>query len=357
MESKKTEHLNHLLNLTINNKASDLHLLAGYQPTLRVNGELYPIAGEAILGEDGVRDLIMLLLKERKDRFLREKELDFSYSFKGGEFRVNVYHQQGLPAASLRFIRAKIESLSELNLPETLKIVTEWQQGFVLVTGPTGHGKSTTVAALLEEINRSRRAHIITVEDPIEYRIKPVKAIISQREIEIDTLNWSRALRSCLREDPDVVFIGEMRDLETIQAALTIAETGHLVFSTLHTNSAAETIDRIIDVFPSGAREQVRAQFANALGMVISQRLIPSDNSGRIPAIEILTSTAAVKTAIREGKTHMIDNIIQTSGELGMCLLENSLASLVRQGKISPERAKAFAIRRTELIRMLRQKQ
>jgi len=355
MEDQAKKHLERLLQLTVNNKASDLHLLAGYQPTLRINGELYPIAGEAVLDNQKVSALVFSLAGVRKERFLREKELDFSYSFASGEFRVNIYYQQGVPAASLRFIRSEVASLAELNLPETIKTVVGWQQGLVLVTGPTGHGKSTTVAALLEEVNRSRRSHIITIEDPIEYRIKPAKSIVSQREIEVDTLDWSRALRSALREDPDVVFIGEMRDLDTIRAVLTIAETGHLVFSTLHTNSAAETVDRIIDVFPSGTREQIRSQLANVLGMVISQRLVPMMQPGRIPAVEILTSSAAVRTAIREGKTHMIDNIIQTSAEAGMRLLESSLAQLVREKKISSETAQAFALRSKELTRLLRQ--
>ena len=346
--------LNRLLELAINNHASDLHLLVGYQPILRVNGELFPISGEEVLSGPEIDGLISSLLGERKKRFLEEKELDFSYSFKNWEFRVNVYFQQGFPAASLRLIPSKINSLAELNLPSSLAKVAEWRQGFVLVTGPTGHGKSTTVAALLEEINRKRRVHIITIEDPIEYRLKPEKAIISQREIQVDTRGWRRALRSSLREDPDVVFVGEMRDLETIRAALTIAETGHLVFSTLHTNSAAETVDRIVDVFPPVAREQVKIQLANVLRMVISQRLVPTGRTGRVPAVEILLSTPAVRTAIREGKTHMIDNIIQTSREVGMCLLEHSLAGWVKQGRISLETAKAFSLRPNELLRMLR---
>lgn len=257
-------------------------------------------------------------------------------------------------AASLRFLSSHILSLKDLNLPETLKSVTSWRQGFVLVTGPTGHGKSTTVAALLEEINQNRNGHIITIEDPIEYRLHAQRCLVSQRELGEDTLSWAGALRSCLREDPDVVFVGEMRDLETISAALTIAETGHLVFSTLHTNSAAETIDRIIDVFPAEGKAQVRLQLANVLGAVISQRLVPTIKPGRVPAVELLFSSMAVKTAIREGKTHMVDNIIQTSSELGMMLLESSLAALVKKGIVDKETAERFAIRKGELVRNLR---
>lgn len=355
MEKEGEKKLTRLLQLTINNRASDLHLVAGYPPILRINGELFPIAAEPPLTNETVSELIFSLLGKRKERFLKEKELDFSYSFgEKGEFRVNTYFQQGSMAASLRYLASQILSLEELKLPPILREITHWRQGFVLVTGPTGHGKSTTVATLIEEINKNRRAHIITIEDPIEYRFVPKKSLISQREIEQDTLSWNKALRSCLREDPDVVFIGEMRDLETISAALTIAETGHLVFSTLHTNSAAETVDRIIDVFPAQTKDQVRLQLANVLGAVISQRLIPTIKPGRVPAVEILFSTMAVKTAIRERKTHMIDNIIQTSSELGMCLLEGSLAGWVKKGIVERKVAEAFAIRKGELVRNLR---
>jgi twitching motility protein PilT len=344
-----------LLDLVVNNKASDLHLVVGYSPVLRINGQLYSIASQPTITREKIDELLSPILGDRKQRFLKEKELDFSYSFgKKGEFRVNVYYQQGAPAASFRFIRSAISSLDELNLPSSLKSLASWRQGFVLVTGPTGHGKSTTVAALLEEINATRASHIITIEDPIEYRFLPKKSLISQREIEQDTLSWTRALRSVLREDPDVVFIGEMRDLETISAALTIAETGHLVFSTLHTNSAAETIDRIVDVFPPSDKENIRFQLANVLGAVISQRLVPTIKPGRVPAVEILYSSTAVKTAIREKKTHMIDNIIQTSSELGMMSLEESLASWVKKGVVSREVAEGYALRKRDFVRNLK---
>lgn len=344
-----------LLELTINNKASDLHLVSGYQPSLRVYGELYPLSNEPILDQAKIKELIYSLLGKKKEEFLEKREVDFSFIFSKGQFRVNVYFQQGVPAASLRFLEGEVAPLDQLGLPPILKTVTTWRQGLILVTGPSGHGKSTTVASLIQEINKARRSHIITVEDPIEYRFKPDKSVISQREIGADTVDWSRALRSCLRQDPDVVYIGEMRDLETIQAALTIAETGHLVFSTLHTNSAAETVDRIIDVFPAGARDQVKSQLAAVLGVVISQRLVPTIKPGRALAVEILTNNPAVRTSIRESKTHMIDNIIRTSSESGMMLLEKSLVQLVRDSKISTEAARGFAIRKEELNRFFRQ--
>ncbi len=355
MEKNKKEYLEKLLELTINNKASDLHLVSGYQPTLRVNGELYPLTNEPVLDQSGAKELIGSLLGKKEEAFLKEKEVDFSFIFSQGQFRVNVYYQQGIPAASLRFLAGEVASLEDLGLPPILKPVAAWRQGLILIAGPTGHGKSTTVASLVQEVNKTKRSHIITIEDPIEYRFKPDKSVISQREVGADTADWSRALRSCLRQDPDVVFIGEMRDLETIQAALTIAETGHLVFSTLHTNSAAETIDRIIDVFPAGSRDQVKAQLAAVLGMVINERLVPTIKPGRVPAVEILTNNPAIKTAIREGKTHMIDNIIRTSSESGMMLLEKSLAQLVKDNKISVETAQGFAIRKEDLNRSFRQ--
>lgn len=349
--------LENLLSLTIENKASDLHLAAGYYPMIRVNGVLYPIGGEEVLTAESAEELILTLAGENKEKLLKEKEVDFSYSYDNkGDFRVNAYHQQQTLAACLRFLQSKIPTIEEINLPLVLKSLAQWKQGFVLVTGPTGHGKSTTLASILEEINQTRGGHIITIEDPVEYRMIPKKCLISQREIGQDTLSWKGALRSALREDPNVVFVGEMRDLETISAALTVAETGHLVLSSLHTNSAAETVDRIIDVFPIGSKEQIRLQLANVLGAVISQRLVPTIKPGRVPATELLFSSMAVKTAIRDGKTHMIDNIIQTSGELGMNLLEVSLADWVKKGVVSREVAEAFCLRREELVRNLRRK-
>ncbi|MFH1561455.1 MAG: PilT/PilU family type 4a pilus ATPase, partial [Patescibacteria group bacterium] len=296
-----------LLELTARNKASDLHILPGVPPMMRVNGELSAasVNGQIVTAETSKTLLSTILTEKQKEVLLADKELDFSYSLSDGtRFRVNVYFAQGALAAAFRIISEKVPTIEELKLPESLKQFATLKQGFVLVTGPTGHGKSSTVAAILNEINQNRNEHIITVEDPIEFLIKPIKSMISQREIGSDSLSWANALRSCLREDPNVVFIGEMRDLETVAAAMTIAETGHLVFSTLHTNSAAQTIDRIIDVFPEGAKGQARSQLAAVLSAVISQRLIPTVENSRVPAIELLISNNAVKTSIREAKTH-----------------------------------------------------
>lgn len=254
-------------------------------------------------------------------------------------------------SAALRLIPSKIRTVEELNLPKISHKFSGLQQGFVLVTGPTGHGKSTTIASLIAEINEARPVHVLTIEDPIEYIYSAGKGIISQRELHLDTHSWEISLRSALREDPDVVLIGEMRDYETIAAAITIAETGHLVFSTLHTNSASQTIDRIVDVFPEHQQGQIRTQLASTLAGVISQRLIPAIGGGRYPAVEILLATPAVKTVIREGKTHLIDNIIQTSADVGMIPLEVSLAALVRAGKISLDTAQGYALRPAELLR------
>lgn len=345
-----------LLELTIKNDASDLHLVNGVPPTLRIHGKLEEIPSQARLDEKRAKELVFSILEEgEKEEFLKQREMDFSHSLSDGtRFRVNVYFSRGVPAASFRAIPNKIPTIEELNLPKFLHHFAKIRQGFILVTGPTGHGKSTTVASILEEINATRRDHIVSLEDPIEYVLEPEESIISQREIGKDSLNWQRGLRSCLREDPDVVFVGEMRDLESIQEALTVAETGHLVFSTLHTNSAAQTIDRIIDVFPEDTKEQVRLQLASVLAAVVSQRLVPTVDEKRVPAVELLVANQAVKTSIREAKTHMIDNIIQTSREEGMIPLELSLANWVNQGKITQEVGKSFSLRPKEFNRQLR---
>jgi len=345
-----------LLKLTISNNASDLHIIPGTPPTLRINGQLEPVTNGEVLTPQATGKLIPeVLTEQQKQDYLKKRELDFSFSLEdGSRFRVNVYFSKNGMAGAFRAIKAQIPKIDDLNLPNIIHQFTDLRQGFVLVTGPTGHGKSTTVASILEEINSSRKAHIISIEDPIEYLLQPQKSIISQREIGGDTLSFSSALRSCLREDPDVVFVGEMRDLESISLALTIAETGHLVFSTLHTNSAAQTIDRIIDVFPEGSKSQIRLQLANVLGAVISQRLLPTLNNSRAPAIELLIANAAVRNSIREGKTHMIDNIIQTSLDFGMVSLERSLADMVRKGLVDVETAQSFSLRPEELNRQLR---
>jgi twitching motility protein PilT len=335
--------------------ASDLHLVVGHPPTLRIDGELSPLSGETLTASEVERLVFSVLTPEQKELFLANKELDFSYEISGlARFRTNVYFQKGGMAAAFRLIPFKIRTIDELNLPQICHTFGSLRQGFILVTGPTGHGKSTTLAAIINEINQNRPCHIVTIEDPIEYVYPKGKAIVSQREMHLDTHSWEVALRASLREDPDVVLIGEMRDYETIAAALTIAETGHLVFATLHTNSAAQTVDRIVDVFPEQAKSQARAQLANTLEGILSERLIPAIEGGRVPACEILVATAAIRTTIREGKTHLIDNIIQTSGELGMTSLEGSLARLVKTGKINTRTAENFALRPEELGRLLR---
>ena len=352
--------IHELLDLTIKNNASDLHLLPGIPPAIRIDGALRYLASYAPVSPQEMETMIFSILKaEQKELLINNKEIDFSFGFGGGaygdlgRFRTNLYYQRGVLSAAFRFLQPNIRTIEELKLPKICHTFSELKQGLVLVTGPTGHGKSTTLAAIINEINLGKAAHILTIEDPIEYVYPSGKSIISQREMDLDTHSWSLALRSALREDPDVVLVGEMRDPETIAAAITIAETGHLVFSTLHTNSAAQTIDRVIDSFPASQQAQIRIQLASTLKGVVAQRLIPQINGGRIPAAEVLIGTSAVSNNIREGKTHLIDSVIQTSQDAGMITLESSLASLVLSGTISLETAKAYAIRPEELLRMV----
>lgn len=345
-----------LLKLVIDKEASDLHLVVGVPPSIRVDGALIPVEGEKILTKERSRDLIFpLLTPQQKDQYLVNKDLDFSVEYgEMGRFRVNTYFQKGTMAAALRLIGTKIRTLEELNLPKICSQLSDLKQGLVLVTGPTGHGKTTTLAAMIDKINKDRADHIVTIEDPIEYVYKPEKSIISQREMHGDTHSWTVALRSVLREDPDVVLVGEMRDHETIAAALTVAETGHLVLGTLHTNSASQTVDRIVDVFPEHQQAQIRVQLANVMAGVMAQRLIPAIGGGRVAAMEVLLGTTAVKTSIREGKSHLINNVIQTSGELGMQTLEQDLARLVNGGKVKIETALEFSLEPTELKRLVK---
>ncbi len=344
-----------LFELTLKRNASDLHLVADYPPTLRIDGNLEPLAGSQVLTHEETEALIFsILTPEQKDIFLANREIDFSYNIDSANFRVNIYYQRGSISLAARLIPSKIRTVEELNLPSICHDFSNLRQGFVLVTGPTGHGKSTTLAAMINEININRAAHIITIEDPIEYIYPKARGIVSQREMRQDTHSWEMALRSALREDIDVVLIGEMRDYETISAALTIAETGHLVFATLHTNSASQTIDRIVDVFPANQQPQIKLQLSANLEGIISQRLVPQISGGRIPAVEILLGTSAIKNTIREGKTHQIDNIIQTSKDLGMEMLESSLASLVKSGKISMDTAVNYSLRPEELQELVK---
>lgn len=345
-----------LLQQTIDLKASDLHLIVGVPPTLRIDGELRSLADAGILTQELISDgLKQILTSEQFERLTVNKEIDFSLNFSDkARFRVNAYTQKGSYAVACRRIPLEIPEIDALNLPKITRSFTNLRQGLILVTGPTGSGKSTTLAAIINDINKNRSCHIVTIEDPIEFVFKPIKSIISQREMKSDTHSWQVALRSVLREDPDVVLVGEMRDLETISAAMTIAETGHLVFGTLHTNSAAQTIDRIVDVFPEDQQNQVKLQLSSVLDAVFSQRLIRASAGGRLIAYEVMLGTNAIKTSIREGKTHQIDSIIQTSLEIGMSTLEHSLASLVNTGKITLETAEEWSIRPDELNRLIK---
>ena len=330
--------LQELLSLALSNKASDIHLMHGVPPKIRVDGDLITAPNWMEVDDKLTDEMILSLLTEEQSGWVKQnKELDFSFDAIEARFRANVYWQKETLACALRIISPDIPSFDSLHLPQILRSFLDYKQGFVLVTGPTGHGKSTTIASLLNEINKTQNSHIVTIEDPVEYVLKAEKSIISQRELGGDTLDFKMALRSCLRQDPNVVFVGEMRDLESIQSALTIAETGHLVFSVLHTNSAAQTIDRIVDVFPDDAKGQVRIQLASVLTGVISQRLLPATGGGRIPAFEILMVNSAVRNIIREGKTFMLDNVIQTSSNLGMVTIDSSLAKLVKDGSVSEE--------------------
>lgn len=344
-----------LLQYVVDHQASDLHLVVGVPPTVRIDGNLVAVPAEAVLTGLVVEQLVAgVVTTPQKEVLLTNKELDFSFALGDkARFRVNAYFQRGSMAASFRLIPNVIPTIDSLGLPKILHTFTTLKQGFILVTGPTGHGKSTTLAAMLDEINHTRPVHIITIEDPIEYVYTPAKSIVSQREVRTDTHSWEIALRSILREDPDVVLVGEMRDFETIAAALTIAETGHLVFATLHTNSAAQTVDRIVDVFPESQQAQVRLQLSGNLEAVFSQRLVPKTGGGRAVAYEIMLGTQAVKTAIRESKSHMLDNIILTSAEYGMATLENSLAQLTKAGVISLGTAQAYAMRPGDVTRFM----
>ena len=345
-----------LLQLTIDKKASDLHAVAGMPPTIRVDGVLLPVVDEAVLTPADIDKFVKEVFKTPQlEKYSVNKELDFSLSFSDkARFRVNAYTQKNTPALAFRRVPLEVPEIASLGLPKIVSTFSRLKQGLILVTGPTGHGKSTTIAAVLNEINKNRAEHIVTIEDPIEFVLKPIKSIISQREMGSDTHSWQIALRSILREDPNVVLIGEMRDYETIASTLTVAETGHLVFATLHTNSASQTVDRIVDVFPKDQQGQIRIQLASVLEAVFSMRLVPAISGGRIVAYEVLLASSAIKNAIREAKTHLVDNIIQTSSELGMSTLEMSLATLVKQGLISAETAFSYALRPEEVARLVK---
>ncbi|MFA6081731.1 MAG: PilT/PilU family type 4a pilus ATPase [Patescibacteria group bacterium] len=348
--------LSKLLQLVVDKKASDLHVVPGYFPTIRVNGELFQLTTlELVTPENSEKMLKSFLNDEKKEILLANREIDLAYSLNESRYRVNLYYAQDMLCGSFRYIQPKISTLEQLGLPAFLHQATDFRQGLILLTGPTGEGKSTTLASLVNEINKKYAKHIITIEDPIEYVYSKYKSIISQRELHQDTHSWSVALKSALREDPDVILVGEMRDYETISLALTAAETGHLVFSTLHTNSSPESIDRVIDIFPPHQQDQVKSQLAAVLKMVITQRLLPKLNTiERIPAVEILVNNSAISTSIREGKTYLISNILETTEGEGSLLFEKSLLNLFRAGLISKETAFSFAIRPKELEKFIR---
>ncbi len=344
-----------LLILAIKREASDLHLRVGVPPAIRVHGELIFLEKEPLREEEVEAMIFSLLSPAQKEILLNNKELDFSFEFREqARFRVNVYYQRGTLAAAFRLIPLVVKKIDELGLPKICHQIAKMRQGFVLVTGPTGHGKSTTLAAIIDEIAQTRSCHIVTIEDPIEFIFESKKSLISQRELGLDTYSWNVALRAVFREDPDVILVGEMRDYDTMSAALTLAETGHLVLSTLHTNSASQTITRIIDTFPEEAKNQVSIQLSTCLEVVISQRLVPRILGGRTVVCEVMVANSAIKTVIRENKVHMIDNIIQTSGEEGMITLDNALAELVDKGEISLETATLFAERANDLKKLLK---
>lgn len=347
--------IDELFTHTESKKASDLHIIPGYQPSIRVNGALTTLRTlPVITGKLSYEMFLSILSDQLKEQLITNKEVDFGYNHGEHRYRVNLYYVKGEVAGAFRLISTTIPSALDLGLPEILMNLPNSRQGFVLVTGPTGEGKSTTIASLVNQINMKESRHILTIEDPIEYVYPMGRSLVSQRELSQDTHSWSVALKSALREDPDVVVVGEMRDYETIQSALTIAETGHLVFSTLHTNSVPQTIDRIVDVFPPNQQNQVRIQLAASLKAIVSQRLLPTiDGNGRIPACEILFNNNAVASTIRDGKTHLIDNIMETSSEEGMVLMEKALSQLYFEGKISKDTAMQYAIRQSQIAKII----
>lgn len=347
--------LDDLLSETLERGASDLHICVGVPPAIRLHGDLVHLDYPRLNPEDTRRLIYDVLTPEQKEDFERNKECDFAYSLPGkARFRVDIYYQRNSVTGAFRWIPIELRTLEELGLPRVLEEFTKKPRGFVLVTGPTGSGKSTTLAALIDIINETRTEHIITVEDPIEFLHKHKKSVVNQREVGSDTHSFSNALKYVLRQDPDVILIGEMRDIDTIGTALTAAETGHLVFSTLHTQDAPQTIDRIIDVFPPHQQEQVRVQLAGTLQGIISQQLLQHrDGKGRVPAVEILICNSAVRNLIREGKPHQIYTIMQTSSNIGMQTMDQSLAELYKRGQITRETALLHAVDQDNLKRLM----
>ena len=353
--SDQQRKISELLEEVLKNDATDLHLCVGRPPILRIDGKLVPIEGSSPLSPDAVKEISLSLLnQDQQDKFLAQKDIDFAFSHnEKARFRANIFLQMGKIASAFRFIPSKIRTIEELNLPPILHQFARANQGFFLVVGPSGHGKSTALAAIIDEINHTRGDHIITIEDPVEYIFQQDKCIIDQREVGIDVLDFHRGLRSMFREDADVVMIGEMRYAETISTAITAAETVHLIFSTLHTNTASQTIDRIIDSFAPHQQAQIRSQLSATLLGILSRRLIPCLKGGMVNAIELLIANHAIRNLIREGKIHQIDMIIDTSLEEGMISLNRSLADLVSRGMISYDNAELYSASPAELRLLL----
>jgi twitching motility protein PilT len=336
--------------------ASDLHITAGAPPTVRVRGRLTPLDDYPVLSTEQTREIVYsILTNDQRQRLETDWQLDFAYAIPGrARFRVNAYYQRAAIGAAFRLIPFNIKTVDELGLPSAIHDLARKPRGFVLVTGPTGSGKSTSLAAVIDEINESREEHIMTIEDPIEFLHGHKKCLINQRELGADAHSFSAALKGALRQDPDVILVGEMRDLETIHTALTAAETGHLVFATLHTQDTPQTIDRIIDVFPAAQQQQVRVQLSVALQGIVTQQLLPTaDGAGRVAACEVLLATPAIRNLIREGKTHQIYSSLQTGSQAGMQTMDAALATLVRQGKVTQKMAESRSTTPDELRRLL----
>jgi twitching motility protein PilT len=334
-----------LLETVVQQGASDLHISVGKPPIVRVDGQLTPLADEKIITKEDAESLLHSVLNNKhKARLEEEYHVDFSFSIAGQiRFRANVYYQLGVLSGAFRLINSNIKTLEELGLPEVLHKFVKLAQGMVLFVGPTGHGKSTSMAALIDEINHSRMEHIVTIEDPIEYIFQQDLSVVDQRELDQDVTSFKSGLKAAFRQDIDVILVGEMRDHETISTAITAAETGHLVFSTLHTNDAWQTIDRVIDVFPANQQNQIRSQLANVLAGIVSQRLVPKIGGGRVPAVEVLLQNDAVENLIREGQTHQIVNVLETSVEEGMQSINRSLAGLVKKNLVDIGDAEKYA--------------
>ena len=346
-------HIDDILRVAIEKKASDIHLTVGLPPMVRLDGELVPLAYQPLQPEHTRRLVYDTLTNDHIQKFETKHELDFAHSVKGlARFRFNVYMQRGAVAGALRVIPTKIPSFESLGLPPVIREMSKRTSGLILVTGPTGSGKSTTIASMIDDINEHRSNHILTIEDPIEYLHSHKKCMVNQREMHSDTFSFNDALRAVLREDPDIVLVGELRDLETIEAALTLSETGHLVFGTLHTRNAPATVDRIIDVFPTDQQDQIRVLLGNTLEGVVSQQLLPKLGGGRCAAIEVMMGTPAIKNLIREGKTHQMYSIIETNSGIGMQTLDSCLAGLYRNGMVAYEECLMRAVDKETFARL-----